>query len=276
VTRDISDAARIAAAIGPLRLVRARARRGRHAGSHPRRLAGAGTEFWQYRTLEAGEPADKVDWRRSARSDELYVRERERQDPVRLWLWVDGSASMDFASEGAPTKAAYARTIAAALGLAAHEASETCCVLPAPRPLAPLAMFEALGAGGGTPALPALGPSDIIVAAGDFLDDGGLDWVMNAASQGASGVIVAVQDRAEIAFPFAGRVRFEAVEADEAAHEVGRAEDLTGRYADAWAAHRARLANAGANPSWLLVEAATDTRVDAAAARIASWLGSSG
>ena len=43
-------------------------------GLHGRRRAGSGENFWQYRRFVFGEPARRVDWRRSARDDHLYVR----------------------------------------------------------------------------------------------------------------------------------------------------------------------------------------------------------
>src|ERR1700755_1992594 len=46
-------------------------------GLHGRRRAGTGENFWQYRHFNFGEPAQNVDWRRCARDDHLYVRERE-------------------------------------------------------------------------------------------------------------------------------------------------------------------------------------------------------
>ena len=46
-------------------------------GLHGRRRAGTGENFWQYRRFVSGEPASRVDWRRSARDEHLYVRERE-------------------------------------------------------------------------------------------------------------------------------------------------------------------------------------------------------
>ena len=46
-------------------------------GLHGRRRAGPGENFWQYRRFMSGEPAARVDWRRSARDDHLYVREQE-------------------------------------------------------------------------------------------------------------------------------------------------------------------------------------------------------
>src|SRR5690606_6502119 len=45
-----------------------------------------------------------IDWRRSASSDHLYVREREWEAAHTLWLWPDLSPSMDFRSELAVTR----------------------------------------------------------------------------------------------------------------------------------------------------------------------------
>src|ERR1700748_941498 len=67
-------------------------------GVHGRRRAGAGENFWQYRRFVNGEPSYNVDWRRSARDDHLYVREREWEASHSIWIWVDRSPSMDFNS----------------------------------------------------------------------------------------------------------------------------------------------------------------------------------
>ncbi|MEO9527065.1 MAG: DUF58 domain-containing protein, partial [Roseibium sp.] len=37
------------------------------AGWHGRRRAGPGESFWQFRPFNMGEPAKRIDWRRSAR-----------------------------------------------------------------------------------------------------------------------------------------------------------------------------------------------------------------
>src|SRR6202048_5193378 len=67
-------------------------------GLHGRRRAGAGENFWQYRRFTNGEPSHNGDWRRSARDDHLYVREREWEASHSIWIWVDRSPSMDFNS----------------------------------------------------------------------------------------------------------------------------------------------------------------------------------
>ena len=68
-------------------------------GIHGRRRAGIGESFWQFRPFVAGEAAQRIDWRRSGRDDRLYVREREWEAAQSVWLWIDRSASMGFASD---------------------------------------------------------------------------------------------------------------------------------------------------------------------------------
>jgi uncharacterized protein (DUF58 family) len=67
-------------------------------GLHGRRRAGPGENFWQYRRFMSGEPARRVDWRRSARDGILYVREQEWEAAHTVWIWPDRSPSMQFKS----------------------------------------------------------------------------------------------------------------------------------------------------------------------------------
>src|ERR1700747_1861348 len=67
-------------------------------GLHGRRRAGSGENFWQFRRFVSGEEARRIDWRRSARDDNLYVREREWEAAHTIWLWPDRSPSMAFSS----------------------------------------------------------------------------------------------------------------------------------------------------------------------------------
>src|SRR5712671_7468634 len=68
-------------------------------GLHGRKRAGPGENFWQYRRFMSGEPARRVDWRRSARDGILYVREQEWEASHTVWLWPDRSPSMVFRSQ---------------------------------------------------------------------------------------------------------------------------------------------------------------------------------
>src|ERR1700758_5156664 len=86
-------------------------------GLHGRRRAGPGENFWQYRRFISGEPASRVDWRRSARDDHLYVRELEWEAAHTVWIWPDRSPSMNFGSQLAPDNKLH-RTLVIALALA--------------------------------------------------------------------------------------------------------------------------------------------------------------
>ena len=68
-------------------------------GLHGRKRAGPGENFWQYRRFVSGEPARRVDWRRSARDEHLYVREQEWEAAHTVWIWADRSPSMHFKSD---------------------------------------------------------------------------------------------------------------------------------------------------------------------------------
>src|SRR6201993_2141579 len=86
-------------------------------GLHGRRRAGPGENFWQYRRFVSGEPASRVDWRRSARDDHLYVRELEWEAAHTIWIWPDRSPSMLFASQLAQDAKLH-RALVIALALA--------------------------------------------------------------------------------------------------------------------------------------------------------------
>src|SRR5689334_25347369 len=99
-TRRASGAGRTLAASMPRLILEARkiAATVIH-GLHGRRRAGSGENFWQFRRYVPGEEARRIDWRRSARDDNLYVREQEWEAAHTIWIWPDRSASMAFASK---------------------------------------------------------------------------------------------------------------------------------------------------------------------------------
>ncbi len=72
-------------------------------GVHGRRRAGVGETFWQFRPFVWGESTTRIDWRRSARDDRIYVREREWEAAHTIWIWSDRSTSMAYQSSLAQT-----------------------------------------------------------------------------------------------------------------------------------------------------------------------------
>src|ERR1700685_3147503 len=67
-------------------------------GAHGGRTAGIGKNFCQFRRYASADSVSAIDWRQSAKSQHLFVREREWEAAQTVWLWRDGGANMDFAS----------------------------------------------------------------------------------------------------------------------------------------------------------------------------------
>jgi uncharacterized protein (DUF58 family) len=238
-------------------------------GVHGRRRTGPGETFWQYRTYQAGDPAARIDWRRSGRSERLFVRETEWAAAQTVWLWRDGSGSMAWRSHpDLPSKRERAELLVTALGALLLKAGERLALLDGRMPpttgggaLARLA--TALLSQAVAPTLPAAGVDlprhASVVMVGDFLDP--LDAVDAAvrrlAANGAGGHLLQVLDPAEEALPYEGRIRFTGLEG-EGDTLVRRAEDLRSAYVARLAAHRDGLAAIARAVGWTFAVHHTD------------------
>jgi uncharacterized protein (DUF58 family) len=203
-------------------------------GLHGRRRAGPGENFWQYRRFIDGEPAIRVDWRRSARDDHLYVREREWEAAHTIWLWPDRSPSMLFASSRTwEPKLDRALVLAFALGELLVRGGERVGIPGALRPTASRAVIERMAeailheAAEPQSQPPAFSPGarEEVVLLGDFWSPTRevVTLIANLATRGAGGHMVQIVDPAEETFPYAGRIEF--LEPEGAgAITVGRAE----------------------------------------------------
>src|SRR6185369_5933247 len=67
-------------------------------GVHGRRRVGQGDAFWQFRQYRPGDTVNRIDWRQSAKSRAVYVRETEWEAAASVWLWRDASSSMRWRS----------------------------------------------------------------------------------------------------------------------------------------------------------------------------------
>src|SRR5258708_37294511 len=99
-------------------------------GVHGRRRVGQGDAFWQYRPCRDGDSASQIDWRQSARSRHLFVRETEWEAAASVWLWRDASPSMHYASlKNIDTKAVRGELLTLALASLLGDAGERVTVL---------------------------------------------------------------------------------------------------------------------------------------------------
>ncbi len=105
-----------------------RAQRGRPDGERSGPHHGGRVEFADYREYSPGDDVRYVDWNVLGRTDDLVVKQFEREEQYLMLLLLDCSGSMGFPSDGgAPTKLEYGAACLAALayiGLAAKHRVE--------------------------------------------------------------------------------------------------------------------------------------------------------
>lgn len=238
-------------------------------GAHGRRKAGLGDDFWQFRPAEVHDEARAIDWRRSARADATFVREKEWQISQSVSLWVDRGASMSFQSvESLPTKGDRAQLLALATAIVLDRGGERVGLagsrLTPRRGHAQVGQIaEELGrpedADYGVPSLDGVPAGGRAVFLSDFLGD--LDAVeaavTGASDRGVLGVLCQILDPAEEAFPFRGRTIFESM-TGALRHETLKAGDLKARYLDRLAERRARLERLAALTGWQFTGHRTD------------------
>ena len=219
-------------------------------GEHGRRRAGMGDEFWQYRPAHQGDSARMVDWRRSARSDVHFVREREWQAAQSVTIWVDPGRSMGFSGDRSrASKADRARLLALALAVLLLRGGERVGLagsVPKAGRGQMLRLAELLGAESadeyGVPVVEGMVSHGRAVFLSDFLGDiAGVEAALARASdRGVRGVLMQVLDPAEEDFPFDGRTIFESM-GGGLRHETQRAGDLRSRYLARLAERKDRL-----------------------------------
>jgi len=95
------------------------------AGRHRSPNKGSSTEFAEHRNYNPGDDPRHLDWKVLARTDRYFVRRYEDETNLRVYLVVDRSASMAYASEGRRSKYDYARHLAAAIGYVVVKAGDS-------------------------------------------------------------------------------------------------------------------------------------------------------
>ena len=231
-------------------------------GVHGRRRAGPGEDFWQFRPYSPGDSAHRIDWRRSAKRNRLFIRETEWAATNTLWSFVSASPGMQFNSDLASvTKHQRAATLALALSILATKAGERVASMGAPitpghsrGTLNQLAhWFEGRFEGRfenqsdlptrpGLPTGQALPKFSTCILLADFLEP--LDQIRQSfnalAALGVKGHVVQVFDPVEETFPFNGRTEFVDTNSPNKL-VIGQAQTMRQAYSEKLHQHRGQL-----------------------------------
>ena len=238
-------------------------------GVHGVRRAGTGDSFWQFRPYQTGDNTHRIDWRQSAKTGKIFLRETEWEAAQTVWFWRDGSPSMHYRSNAElPKKIERAGLLVLALmsmlghsgeriGLLGKHMSPTTGRVGLRRMAVALEHESA-----DEPSIPSVisvARHCRVVLVSDFLSPlADLNaFVRHLAGFGVQGHIVQILDPAEETLPFSGRTLFEGLER-EGSTLVSRVEGIRRDYGAALAAQIEGLKAIARAVGWTIVTHRTD------------------
>jgi uncharacterized protein (DUF58 family) len=247
-----------------------------------------GEAFWQFRHYQPGDMSNRIDWRKSARSDTLLIRENEWEAANNVWIWCDRSASMDFQSSlSTTTKNDRAVLLSLALTALLVRGGERVGILGSDLPPATgqriIRRMATVLLGAREvedPATLSLPPRfemprfSTAVFLSDFLEpvDQLVERLSTLATSEVSGHLVQILDPAEETLPYYGRTEFLGME-DDSSYTVGKAEKLQAEFNDKMSVHRARISEMAARLGWTYSLHRTDDTAQSALLKLYGLLG---
>jgi uncharacterized protein (DUF58 family) len=236
-------------------------------GVHGRRRAGTGESFWQYRPYSFGDAINRIDWRRSARADRVFIRENEWEGANTLWLYASTGPRMDYHSNPALNlKRDRGLLLALALASLALRAQERVGAIGSGKPassartsLTDLALWMAEPHPGHLPPETRLQRNAAVLIISDFLDppDEIAASLAPIANQGVRGHLVQIIDPSEESLPWDGRVEFRALDTP-LQYLAQHTQSLRQAYQEKFAAQRQAVAGIAARFGWSFTSHHTD------------------
>lgn len=270
---------KLAAQLPPLLVAAERVASTVAQGVHGRRRVGQGETFWQFREYDVSDQPQSIDWRQTAKSDRVFVREMEWEAAQSVWLWRDTSQSMSWRSDrNLPSKRERADLLTLALAvLLVHGGEHLAMLGEERRPSAGRGTLSRLAAdmerergsesAHGLPGQHPLPRYGQVVLVGDFLRPLPeiAEIVQFYAESGVRGLLLQVLDPAEETLPYQGRVRFEGLaEQRDQSWLLGKVENVRERYLSRLAAQRDGLDDIARRVGWRCCHHRTDRPPEAA------------
>jgi len=215
----LPDAKRYSDEVETILLEARRLSRSLRMGEHGRRTAGTGSDFWQFRKFENGLDSPRlINWKQSAKSDGLFVRETEWSAPQTLSIMVD--LNVDNFINHPKSKAYLNALIALTLGYVYSDASEKVRIdcsefLQMDRPSDQAEIAETLlhpnNHAWQLPVANNIPQNSKAILLSSFFNNVEQlsEYIPQYAERGVTGSLLQVLTKDEITFPFSGRVKFE-------------------------------------------------------------------
>ena len=231
-------------------------------GMHNRNKDGLGDNFWQFRKYEYGDPAHLIDWKKTAKSNETFIQEKELQTLQNFVIWRDTSRSMNFrSSESIDTKLYRANLFTLTLTIILSKSGEN-IVLNGLK-------TELLKGGNAvnfvsnqinekvtdsyksSPNVNEIKNNSDVILIGDFLNNiiETEKTIKELSNRGINGIIIQILDPAERFFPYKGRINFNGLEGEQNIL-IGKAESVRNDYKKAIKIHIEKLEKLTTSYSW--------------------------
>ncbi|MGB0719094.1 MAG: DUF58 domain-containing protein [Bdellovibrionales bacterium] len=234
-----------------------------NSGEHALHKSGGHEKFWQFREYNEIDRPQDIDWRQSAKTDHIFVREKERHIPQSAVIWCNRSQSMDFQSHLAQvSKRQAAQLLSLALAILLTRGDEQIGFLDAMRSGRSDATLDRFAhilfeAGEALPLAQAASNSHLIFCS-DFLEP--IEAIeacfARYAARHRRALIVQILDPAEVTLPYSGHVVFDG--GQDMREKVDNVSAIRAAYQARVEAHRKALSDLCADYGWSYVFHRTD------------------
>ena len=253
-------------------------------GAHNRNRSGIGDNFWQFRKYSYGDPAHLIDWKKSAKSNNTFVQEKELSTLQNIVIWRDTSKSMSFSSnKNIDTKAYRSDLLTLALTIIFSKSGENIVLNGLNSKL--MHGKEAINFITSQmsekikdifiskPNVNEIKNNSEVILISDFLNDieQTKEIIQNLSSRGINGNIIQILDPAEITFPYKGRINFSDLEKEESIL-IGKAESLRTSYKKLITAHCNKIKKMALAYSWKYYLDTTDVAAESSLLKICNIL----
>ncbi|WP_375704061.1 DUF58 domain-containing protein [Bartonella sp. AD328YNZD] len=236
-------------------------------GWHRQRKSGNGENFWQFRPYMEGESISRIDWRRSARDENTYLREHEWQMTQTVWLCPDQSASMHYCSRFSKiSKGNHATLLTLTLASLLARSGEHIAIPNLMSPTMTSNVVERIAFAlenhsdeNSFPDFSTITRFSHVVIMSDFLDypEKIIQHLTVLTTKQVTAHLIEISDPAEESFPYTGHTAFLDPETKEK-HVSTKAEDLRKSYCKLYHARRQELVNFCARQGWSYHVSTTD------------------
>ncbi len=236
-------------------------------GAHKRRMKGKSDLFWEFQEYHQHEDAKRIDWKRSARSDQLYVKTHEWKTAQTVWFWCDPYPGMNWrSSKQYPDKKQIAFLTILVLALLLEKGYEQVGLIgkiPASFGQMGLKKFcDHLEHNAQT-----YQDLSLLTSRNQFcvlITDGyeSLTKIKQSldrfSKQKIKGILIQIYDPAEGEFPYQGRVEFISPVSHHSRFVIGRTETLKSEYQACFKTHQRRMKSLSEQAGFLFFSYRTD------------------